>query len=178
MQAIGCSRGLHEVWRGYSGGRDPAVAGGGGGGGSSSGGSGGSTGGGGAGGSSVNLSGDNSIDFWRELKDELGWMLALAAFTLSGLSFYVSYVYKSQELDIQVTSVSFNTNQGELYMTVAFSNGNTTIIFHYNTTPVVQGLNTMHIPPCAFNCGNGCVQQLWADLHRGYARICAAEHPR
>ena len=32
-------------------------------------------------------------------------------------------------------------------------NGNTTILFHYNTTPVVQGLNTMHIPPCAFDCG-------------------------
>ena len=59
----------------------------------------------------------------KQIKDELGWMLALAAFMLSGLSFYVSYFYKSQQLDIQVTSVSFNTNQGELYMTVAFSNG-------------------------------------------------------
>jgi len=59
----------------------------------------------------------------KEIKDELGWILALAAFLLSGASFYVSYFYKSQELDIQVTSVSFNTNQGELYMTVAFSNG-------------------------------------------------------
>jgi len=57
------------------------------------------------------------------LKDELGWMLAVAAFGLSMASFYVSYFYKSQQLDIQVTSVSFNTNQGELYMTVAFSNG-------------------------------------------------------
>jgi hypothetical protein len=59
----------------------------------------------------------------KEVKDELGWILALAAFLLSGASFYVSYFYKSQELDIQVTSLSFNTNQGELYMTVAFSNG-------------------------------------------------------
>jgi len=60
---------------------------------------------------------------FKAFKDELSWMLALAAFLLSGASFYVSYFYKSQELDIQVTSVSFNTNQGELYMTVAFSNG-------------------------------------------------------
>jgi len=60
---------------------------------------------------------------FKGFKDELSWILALAAFLLSGASFYVSYFYKSQELDIQVTSVSFNTNQGELYMTVAFSNG-------------------------------------------------------
>jgi N-acetylneuraminic acid mutarotase len=38
-------------------------------------------------------------------------------------------------------------------------NGNTTITFHFNTSPVVPGLNTMHIPACAFDCGNGCVQE-------------------
>ena len=38
-------------------------------------------------------------------------------------------------------------------------NGNSTIVFHFNTTPVMQGLNTMHISACAFNCGNGCVQE-------------------
>src|SRR6266436_886781 len=59
----------------------------------------------------------------KQIKDELGWMLALAAFTLSGASFYVSYLYKNQDLEVQVTSVSYNTNQGEVYMTVAFSNG-------------------------------------------------------
>ena len=31
-------------------------------------------------------------------------------------------------------------------------NGNTTIRFHYNTTPVVPGLNTMHVPAGGFNC--------------------------
>ena len=41
----------------------------------------------------------------------------------------------------------------------AIINGNTTISFHFNTSPVVQGQNTMHIPACAFNCGNGCVQE-------------------
>jgi len=60
---------------------------------------------------------------FARIKDELGWVLALAAFGLSIASFYVSYLYKNQQLDVQVTSVSFNTNQGELYMTVAFSNG-------------------------------------------------------
>ncbi len=59
---------------------------------------------------------------FKRIKDELGWILALAAFVLSGLSFYVSYIYTKQQLDITVTSVSYNTNQGEVYMTVAFSN--------------------------------------------------------
>jgi hypothetical protein len=40
------------------------------------------------------------------------------------------------------------------------SNGNTTITFHFNSSPVTQpGVQTMHIPACAFNCGNGCVQK-------------------
>ena len=31
-------------------------------------------------------------------------------------------------------------------------NNNTTIRFHYNTTPVVPGLNTMHVPAGGFDC--------------------------
>ena len=38
-------------------------------------------------------------------------------------------------------------------------NNNTTIRFHYNTTPVVQGLNTMHIPAGGFNCVCGPVAE-------------------
>jgi hypothetical protein len=30
-----------------------------------------------------------------------------------------------------------------------------TIVFHFNTSPVTLGQNTMHIPVGAFNCGNG-----------------------
>jgi hypothetical protein len=41
----------------------------------------------------------------------------------------------------------------------ALSNGNTTITFHFNTSPVVPGQNTMHIAACAFDCGSGCVQE-------------------
>ena len=41
----------------------------------------------------------------------------------------------------------------------ALLNGNMTIVFHFNTTPVMQGLNTMHIPAGAFNCGNGPVAE-------------------
>jgi hypothetical protein len=38
-------------------------------------------------------------------------------------------------------------------------NGNLTIRFHYNTAPVVQGLNTMHIPAGGFNCACGPVAE-------------------
>jgi hypothetical protein len=38
-------------------------------------------------------------------------------------------------------------------------NGNTTITFHFSSSPAVQGQNTMHIPAGAFNCGSGPVQE-------------------
>jgi hypothetical protein len=59
---------------------------------------------------------------WRELM-ELPTIVAVAALVLSGLGFYRSYIYEKQALDITVTEVSYVTNQGELYMTVAFANG-------------------------------------------------------
>src|SRR4029077_14044693 len=34
-------------------------------------------------------------------------------------------------------------------------NNNTLIDFIFNTSPAVPGINTMHIPPGAFNCGGG-----------------------
>jgi hypothetical protein len=58
---------------------------------------------------------------WRA-RMELTTILALGALGLSGLSFYRSYIYTKQQLDITVTEVSYVTNQGELYMTVAFAN--------------------------------------------------------
>src|SRR4051812_35806806 len=54
---------------------------------------------------------------------ELTTAVAIGALTLSAISFYRSYVYEKQQLDITVTEVSYVTNQGELYMTVAFANG-------------------------------------------------------
>jgi hypothetical protein len=54
---------------------------------------------------------------------ELTTIVAIGALTVSGLSFYRSYVYEKQQLDITVTEVSYVTNQGELYLTVAFANG-------------------------------------------------------
>ena len=50
-------------------------------------------------------------------------MVALIAIAISGLSFYRSYIYTKQDLEVTVTEVSYVTNQGELYVTIAFSNG-------------------------------------------------------
>jgi hypothetical protein len=60
---------------------------------------------------------------WESLKNDIAAIGALVALVLSAASFYWSYFYTKQQLDVTVTSVSFNTNQGEVYMTVAFSNG-------------------------------------------------------
>jgi hypothetical protein len=54
---------------------------------------------------------------------ELGTVLAVAALLVSGLSFYRSYLYTKQSLEITVTEVSYVTNQGGVYITIAFSNG-------------------------------------------------------
>jgi hypothetical protein len=59
---------------------------------------------------------------WRPRMD-LTTVVALSALAISGLSFYRSYIYTKQDLEITVTEVSYVTNQGELYMSIAFSNG-------------------------------------------------------
>jgi hypothetical protein len=59
---------------------------------------------------------------WRARMD-LNMILAISAFLLSGFGFYRSYYYKNNELAVTATEVSYVTNAGGLYMTVAFSNG-------------------------------------------------------
>jgi hypothetical protein len=59
---------------------------------------------------------------WRARID-LTAIGAVMALVLSVLNFYLSYIYKKQQLDVTVTSVSYVTDEGGLYMTVAFSNG-------------------------------------------------------
>jgi hypothetical protein len=56
-------------------------------------------------------------------KMDITVIIALIAVALSGINFYRSFIYTKQQLDVTVTEVSYVTNQGELYMTVAFSNG-------------------------------------------------------
>src|SRR3954462_8635488 len=59
---------------------------------------------------------------WRRMM-EFTPSASIIALTLSVLSFYRSYFYINQQLDVTVTEVSYGTNRGELYMTIAFSNG-------------------------------------------------------
>ena len=59
---------------------------------------------------------------WR-LKLDFAAVMALSALTLSVLGFYRSYIYTKHQLDVTVTEVSYVTNQGEVYISVAFSNG-------------------------------------------------------
>jgi len=54
---------------------------------------------------------------------DLGAVMALLALVISGLSYYRSYIYTKQDLQVTVTQVSYMTNAGGVYMTVAFSNG-------------------------------------------------------
>jgi len=62
--------------------------------------------------------------WWRPHLD-INMTVAVLAFVVSGLSFYRSYIYTKQQLDLTVTEVSYVTNQGELYLTVAFTNSGT-----------------------------------------------------
>jgi len=59
---------------------------------------------------------------WRARLD-VTTLLAISALGLSALGFYRTYLYTNQQLEVTVTEVSYVTNQGELYMTIAFSNG-------------------------------------------------------
>src|SRR5262249_8228814 len=59
----------------------------------------------------------------RRLPIDLGTTMALVALIISGLGFYRSYIYTKQDLEVTVTEVSYVTNQGGLYVTIAFSNG-------------------------------------------------------
>ena len=67
----------------------------------------------------------NATDYSKALRTKLDvtTTVALLALAISGLSFYRSYIYKSQDLEITVTDVSYVTNEGGLYMGIAFSNG-------------------------------------------------------
>jgi hypothetical protein len=53
----------------------------------------------------------------------IGQSASIIALSISLVSFYRSYFYVNQQLEMTVTEVSYGTNRGELYITVAFSNG-------------------------------------------------------
>jgi hypothetical protein len=58
---------------------------------------------------------------WR-LGLDLTATVAVLALSVSGLNFYRNFIYTKQHLEVTVTEVSYVTNEGALYMTVAFTN--------------------------------------------------------
>ncbi len=59
---------------------------------------------------------------WDKVKNDIAAIGALVALLLSTINFYWSYFYTKHDLEVTVTEVSYATNRGEVYMTVAFSN--------------------------------------------------------
>jgi hypothetical protein len=89
---------------------------------------------------------------WESLKSDLAAIGALIAMALSAASFYWSYIYTKQQLDVTVTSVSYNTNQGEVYMTVAFSNGGN------------RDAALLRVEPALWSMRNGATKAEWRPL--------------
>ena len=59
----------------------------------------------------------------------------------------------SDSVDPATVQASDLMVNGTAASSVIITNGNTTITFHFDTSPVVGGDNTMHIPAGAFDCG-------------------------
>jgi hypothetical protein len=57
---------------------------------------------------------------------------------------------------LQASDLTVNGIPADTFMIVS---GGAMIHFYFNTSPAVQGQNTIHIAACAFFCGNGCVPE-------------------
>ena len=72
----------------------------------------------------------------------------------------------SDAVDPATVQASDFTVNGTPANSFVLSNGNTTITFHFNSSPVVtQGPQTMHIPAGAFNRAIGQCAELRVQLH-------------
>ena len=89
---------------------------------------------------------------WESLKNDIAAIGALVALVLSAVSFYWSYFYTKHDLEVTVTEVSFATNRGEVYMTVAFSNdGN-------------RDAALLRVEPALWSKRKGATKPEWATL--------------
>lgn len=61
---------------------------------------------------------------------------------------------------------------------VSLLNGDMTIDFTFNTSPAVQGVNTMHIPGGAFNCFKGPVAEFNCTFRYAAQRLSPTPRPR
>jgi hypothetical protein len=91
--------------------------------------------------------------------------IAILALVVSGLGFYRSYIYKDQSLDLTVTEVSYATNAGGLYMTVAFSNAGN------------RDAALLRVEPALWS-GHGKANPEWVALNRKVAPSIPLANPR
>ena len=94
---------------------------------------------------------------WENPKNDIAAIGAVVALLLSAVSFYWSYIYTKQDLEVTVTSVSYSTNQGEMYMTVAFSNGGN------------RDAALLRVEPALWSRRNGKPKPEWTPLDRKVA---------
>src|SRR6266571_8869075 len=103
---------------------------------------------------------------WDSLKSDMAAVGALVALSFSAVSFYWSYFYTKHDLEVTVTSVSFVTNLGEVYMTVAFSNdGN-------------RDAALLRVEPALWSVRNGAKKPEWAPLDTKVARDVPLTDPK
>ncbi len=103
---------------------------------------------------------------WESLKNDIAAIGALVALLLSVISFYASYFYTKHDLEVTVTSVSYVTNLGEVYMTVAFSNdGN-------------RDAALLRVEPALWSKRKGADKPDWAALDTRVARDVPLTDPK
>ncbi len=84
----------------------------------------------------------------------------------------------SEPVDPATLDASDFTVNGIPADNVTLVNGNMTIDFTFNTSPAAQGLNTMHIPAGAFNCGQGPVAEFTCTFRYVAPRLSPTPRPR
>ncbi len=76
---------------------------------------------------------------------------------------------------VQASDFTVNEIQAD---NVFLSNGDTTINFIFNTSPAVEGVNTMHIAAGAFDCGGGPVLEFTCTFRYATQRLSPTPRPR
>jgi hypothetical protein len=104
---------------------------------------------------------------WESMKNDIAAIGAVIALLFSTISFYWSYFYTKHDLEVTVTSVSFNTNQGEVYMTVAFSNDGNRDAALLRVEPALWGVRK-----------NGSKKAEWAPLDTKVAKDVPLTDPK
>jgi hypothetical protein len=84
----------------------------------------------------------------------------------------------SDPVDPATLDASDLTVNGTPANSVILSNGNATIDFTFNTSPVVQGFNTIHISAGAFNCGGGPVSEFTCTFRYEVPRFRPTPRPQ